>query len=77
MGTITKRLSRIQPSATLEMTAKAADLRRLNKPVYNMSVGEPDFSTPANIQKAGETAIYNNHTRYTPGSGTQELKKAV
>ena len=40
------RLGRILPSATLEMTAKAAELKRENKPVYNMSVGEPDFPTP-------------------------------
>ena len=47
----TDRISRIKPSATLEMTSKAAELKRANKPVYNMSVGEPDFSTPKHIQK--------------------------
>ena len=71
------RIDRISPSATLEMTAKAADLKRLNKPVYNMSVGEPDFPTPKNIQKAGIFAIQNGITKYTPGSGTHELKKAI
>ena len=71
------RIDRISPSATLEMTAKAADLKRLNKPVYNMSVGEPDFPTPKNIQKAGIFAIQNGITKYTQGSGTHELKKAI
>ena len=71
------RVDRISPSATLEMTSKAADLKRLNKPVYNMSVGEPDFPTPENIQKAGIFAIQNGITKYTPGSGTHELKKAI
>jgi len=71
------RINRIQPSATLAMTAKAAELKRKNKPVYNMSVGEPDFSTPKHIQKAGEDAIRNGHTKYTPGSGTFELKQAI
>ena len=71
------RIHRIQPSATLAMTAKAAELKRQNKPVYNMSVGEPDFSTPLNIQQAGEFAIKNGHTKYTPGSGTHELKEAI
>jgi len=71
------RVGRISPSATLEMTSKAADLKRLNKPVYNMSVGEPDFPTPENIQKAGIFAIQNGITKYTPGSGTHELKKAI
>ena len=61
------RIDRISPSATLEMTAKAADLKRLNKPVYNMSVGEPDFPTPDNIQKAGIfacTALFFMWFRY-------------
>ena len=44
-----ERIDRIQPSATLEMTSKAAELKRNNQPVYNMSVGEPDFSTPKMI----------------------------
>ena len=73
----TDRINRIQPSATLEMTSKAAELRRLNKPVYNMSVGEPDFSTPINIQQAGIYAIQNGITKYTPGSGTHALKEAI
>ncbi len=71
------RIHRINPSATLEMTAKAAELKRLKKPVYNMSVGEPDFSTPLHIQKAAQFAIANDHTKYTPGSGTHELKSAI
>ena len=72
-----KRIDRIQPSATLEMTSKAAELKRNNKPVYNMSVGEPDFPTPINIQQAGIYAIQNGLTKYTPGSGTFDLKKAI
>jgi len=73
----TNRISRIQPSATLEMTSKAADLKRQNKPVYNMSVGEPDFETPKHIQRAGIYAIENGITKYTSGSGTHELKEAI
>lgn len=73
----TDRISRIKPSATLEMTSKAAELKRANKPVYNLSVGEPDFSTPEHIQKAAIWAIRNGHTKYTPGGGTLELKEAI
>jgi len=59
------------------MTAKAAELRAAGKPVINLSVGEPDFPTPENIRNAGKRAIDEGHTRYTPGGGTLELKKAV
>ena len=77
MNFLTSRINRISPSITLKMTAKAAELRRLGKPVFNMSVGEPDFPTPENIQQAGIFAIQNGHTKYTPGSGIRELKEAV
>ncbi len=77
MGVLTDRVGRIQPSATLAMTAKAAELKRNNLPVYNMSVGEPDLPTPQHIQEAGIYAIKNGHTRYTPGGGTHDLKLAI
>ena len=74
---LTERIGRITPSATLAMTAKAAELREAGKAVINLSVGEPDFPTPNNIRLAGQRAIDEGHTRYTPGGGTMELKKAV
>ena len=74
---LAERIGRITPSATLAMTAKAAELRAAGKPVINLSVGEPDFPTPKNIRLAGQRAIEEGHTRYTPGGGTMELKKAV
>ena len=72
-----KRLDRIQPSATLAMTAKAAELRAQGKNVLNLSVGEPDFNTPDNIVQAAKNAMDHGYTKYTPGSGILELKQAV
>jgi len=74
---LANRIHRIQPSATLEMTAKAADLRSQGVEVFNMSVGEPDFNTPPNIINAAIEAMNGGHTRYTPGSGTAHLKGAI
>ena len=71
------RIGRISPSATLAMTAKAAELRESGVDVINLSVGEPDFPTPENIRRAGKKAIDEGHTRYTPGGGTMDLKKAA
>ena len=71
------RIDRISESATLAMTAKAAELREAGIKVINLSVGEPDFPTPNNIQNAGKLAIDEGHTRYTPGGGTLALKKAA
>ena len=72
-----KRLDRITPSATLEMTAKAAELRLQGIDVLNFSVGEPDFNTPEHIVNAAIYAMNQGFTKYTPGSGTHELKEAI
>jgi aspartate aminotransferase len=74
---LSDRIGRITPSATLAMTAKAAELRSIGVDVINLSVGEPDFPTPENICLAAKKAIDQGHTRYTPGGGTMNLKKAV
>lgn len=73
----TDRIGRIQPSATLAMTAKAAELKAKGLDVINLSVGEPDFPTPENIRNAGIKAIRDGHTRYTHGSGLLSLREAV
>ncbi len=73
----TDRIGRIQPSATLAMTAKAAELKAKGLDVINLSVGEPDFPTPENIRNAGIKAIQNGYTRYTHGSGMLPLREAV
>jgi len=74
---LAQRIGRIQPSATLAMTAKAAELRSQGKDVLNMSVGEPDFNTPENIINAAIQGMQDGHTRYTPGGGTKDLKLAI
>ena len=74
---IADRISRIQPSITLEMTAKAAELRSQGVDVINLSVGEPDFDTPDNIKEAAYGAIKTGLTKYTAGAGTPDLKNAI
>jgi aspartate aminotransferase len=59
------------------MPARAAALRRAGKDVISLSVGEPDFDTPAHISAAGIAAIQGGHTRYTNSDGAPELKDAI
>jgi aspartate aminotransferase len=68
---------RVKPSPTLAMTARAAQLRREGKDVISLSVGEPDFDTPAHIREAGIAAINRGFTRYTNSDGMPELKDAI
>lgn len=59
------------------MAAKAKELTAAGKTVFDFSVGEPDFTTPAHICEAAVAAMKAGHTKYTVASGIPELKKAV
>lgn len=71
------RIQAIRPSATLEVTARAAALRAAGHDVIGLGAGEPDFDTPEPIRKAAMAAIEQGQTRYTSVGGTPELKRAV
>ena len=71
------RVAQVKPSATIAMSAKAAELKAAGKDVISLSMGEPDFDTPAHIRQAAIKAIESGQTRYTPVDGTPELKQAI
>ncbi|MDX8395763.1 MAG: pyridoxal phosphate-dependent aminotransferase [Mariprofundaceae bacterium] len=74
---LSNRLSKVKPSATLAITAKAAELRASGKNIISLSVGEPDFDTPKAASDAGIKAIEEGFTRYTAVPGIPELRKEV
>ncbi|NFQ67981.1 pyridoxal phosphate-dependent aminotransferase [Clostridium sporogenes] len=67
----------IEPSLTLEITAKAKKMKAEGIDVIGFGAGEPDFNTPENIQKAAMEAIKKGYTKYTAASGILELKQAI
>ncbi len=71
------RIAKIKPSETLAITAKTNALRAQGRDVIGFGAGEPDFDTPDNIKQAAIKAIEAGFTKYTPVSGTDELKDAV
>jgi aspartate aminotransferase len=71
------KLSRIKPSATLAMNAKAQELKAQGKAVISLAVGEPDFPTPGHVKDAAKAALDADFTRYTPVPGIPELRDAV
>ena len=71
------RVSKIKPSETLAITAKANALKAEGRDVIGFGAGEPDFDTPANIKQAAIKAIEAGFTKYTPVGGTDELKDAI
>jgi aspartate aminotransferase len=70
------RSHRIEESATLAITAKAARMKQSGHDVISLGAGEPDFPTPAPIAAAGVRAIEQGKTRYTAAAGTPELRAA-
>lgn len=70
-------LDRIQPSATVAVTNRAAELKAQGKDVISLGAGEPDFETPAHIREAAKKAMDSGQTRYTNVDGTLPLKKAI
>lgn len=77
MPFISDTLTRVKPSPTIAMTAKAAELKAAGRNVIGLSAGEPDFDTPQNIKDAAVAAIAAGKTKYTAPDGIPELKQAI
>jgi aspartate aminotransferase len=74
---IAQRVSKIQPSLTLAVSARAAALKAKGVDVIAFGVGEPDFDTPDNIKQAAVRALEKGVGKYTPVSGTGDLRAAA
>ncbi|MCK9302163.1 MAG: pyridoxal phosphate-dependent aminotransferase [Bacteroidales bacterium] len=74
---ISQRVLNLEESATLAMSAKSTALKQEGKDVINLSIGEPDFDTPAFIKEEAIKAINENFTHYTAVPGIMELRKAI
>src|SRR3989338_2461343 len=71
------RVKEIVGSATLAITARAKELKSKGFDVVNFAGVEPDFDTPDFIKEAAVKAIKEGFTKYTPSTGTQELREAI
>ena len=74
---LASRVSELTPSLTLAIDSKAKAMRAEGIDVYSFGAGEPDFDTPEHIKKAAIDALNAGFTKYTPSSGTPELRAAI
>ena len=74
---ISKKAQGISPSPTLAIDSKFKMMKQEGIDVVGFGAGEPDFDTPEHIKAAAIKAITDGFTKYTPASGTMDLKKAV
>jgi aspartate aminotransferase len=77
MKNLSKIASAIQPSATMAIDATVRKLRAEGIQVYAFGGGEPDFIASEAVLQAGIHAIATGQTKYTPATGTAELRQAV
>ena len=77
MELVSHRMSRIKPSSTLAVSARAAELKALGHDVIGLGAGEPDFDTPDHIKKAAINALSLGKTKYTAVEGILPLRKAI
>lgn len=74
---LASRVSELTPSLTLAIDSKAKAMRAEGIDVYSFGAGEPDFDTPEHIKAAAIEALNAGFTKYTPSSGTPELRAAI
>ncbi|MEW6573082.1 MAG: pyridoxal phosphate-dependent aminotransferase [Bacillota bacterium] len=74
---LSSRARGISPSPTLAVDARAKELAAAGERIINFGVGEPDFDTPEHIKAAAAEAMARGLTKYTPVTGTLQLRKAI
>ena len=73
---LSDNVQRVEPSATMAISSKAKAMKRAGEDVIALAAGEPDFDTPAHIVEAAKKALDDGFTKYTPASGTPDLRAA-
>lgn len=74
---LAKRISEIEPSITLAISAMAKAMQKDGKDVCSFSAGEPDFDTPEHIKAAAKRALDRGKTKYGDSSGEIQLREAI
>ncbi len=74
---IARRMADIQPFHVMDLLARARALEAAGKDIVHMEIGEPDFITPQPIIAAGQRALAEGRTHYTPACGLPELRSAI
>lgn len=74
---LARRLDAVKPSPSMAAKATVDRLRAEGRRIIDLTIGEPDFPTPAHIVEGGVKALHEGHTRYTGSAGTPALRKAI
>ena len=71
------RASAADEGAIIRMSQRTRELRAKGHDVVALTLGEPDFDTPAHIRAAATQAMNAGFTHYAPVAGIPELREAI
>ncbi|AFL75840.1 aminotransferase class I/II-fold pyridoxal phosphate-dependent enzyme [Thiocystis violascens] len=71
------RAQAVEPFHVMRLLARARELEALGRSIVHLEIGEPDFPTPAPIVAAGQAALAEGRTLYTPAAGLPALRQAI
>ena len=74
---LASRVTRVTPSMTLAIAAKAKAMKADGLSVCSFSAGEPDFDTPGHVRESTVFALERGATQYTSNLGYLELRRAL
>lgn len=74
---ISNRIKALAESQSLQMAARCQELRQQGVDVVSMSLGEPDFPTPAHIKQAVKDAVDADFSHYGQVPGLLSLREAI
>ena len=74
---LSRRTAAVEEAAIIRMAERARDLLAKGRSIVSLTLGEPDFDTPAHIQAAATEAMRQGHTHYAPVAGIPALRRAI
>jgi len=74
---LASRMRDIKAFEVMKLLHRARDLEAIGRDIVHMEIGEPDFISPEPIIEAGQQALADGKTHYTPAVGLQSLREAI
>ncbi|MYL24879.1 pyridoxal phosphate-dependent aminotransferase [Halomonas alkaliantarctica] len=71
------RVAKVAPFRVMHLLEMAQAREAAGHDVIHLEVGEPDFPTPEPVIAAGQEALAQGRTRYTPAAGLPALREAI
>jgi len=74
---LSRRVTQLKPSATLEVTARFKAMKAEGVDVIGFGAGEPDADTPGHIRDSAKRAIDEGWTHYVASAGDPKARGAI